>query len=208
MEKVILDTEALLKNRKNINALLLESNMSYYIFDFQIMVIQHWQLAISINKKKWQMSRLQQNGEEGLALLELDLMKSKKLLEHMKLELEMKDHETILEGIIGKDLLNRLTIPKDVKNAMVKLNTDSLKELGIRTIIPTEANLGMAKDALSSFELVYQTKLSCMELLNMFTYLMCGFTGHNFLLEMNKKRSDKYEIPNTWSKFNLQLIRL
>jgi hypothetical protein len=208
MEKVIIDTEALLKNKKNMKALLLESNRSYYVFDFQVMVIQHWQFALNMRKQKWQLNRLQQNEKEGLALLEFELMKSKRLLELMKLELEMKDHETILAGIIGKDLLNRLTIPKDMKNAMLKLNTYSLKELGIRTIIPAEANLGMAKDALSSFELVYQTKLSCMELLNMFTYLMCGFTGHNFLLEMNKKRFDKYEIPNTWSKFNLQLIRL
>jgi hypothetical protein len=208
MEKVILDTEALLRNRKNINALLAESDMSYYLFDFQVMVIQHWQFALNIGKLKRQLNRMHQNGEEGLALLELELMKSKRLLELMKLELEMKDHETILEGIIGKDLLKRLTIPEDIRNAMVKFEIDNLKVIGIKKLIPNETNLAMAKEALSSYEKVYNTKLTSAELLNLFTYLTCGFSGHKCFLESNKKRSDKYEIPNTWSKFNLQLIRL
>lgn len=208
MEKVILDTEALLGNRKNINALLAESNMSYYVFDFQIMLIQYWQFALNSNKLKWQLNRLQQHGEEGLALLELELMKSKKLLELMKLELEMKDHETILEGIIGKNLLKRLTIPKDMKNVMVKFEIDNLKAIGIKKLITNETNLSMAKEALSSYEKVYDMNLTNMELLNMFTYLMCGFSGHKFFLEMNKKENKEYEMPNTWSKFNLQLIKI
>lgn len=44
----------------------------------------------------------------------------------MKLELEMKDHETILQGYRGKDLLKRLTIPKNIRNAMVKFEIDDL----------------------------------------------------------------------------------
>jgi hypothetical protein len=126
----------------------------------------------------------------------------------MKLKLEMKDHEIILEGIIGKDLLNRLTIPKDMKNAIVKFEIDYLKAICIKKIIPNETNLRMANEALSNYEKVYDTKLTSMELLNMFTYLICGFSGHKFFLEMNKKCSDKYEMPNTWSKFNLQLIKI
>lgn len=208
MEKVILDTEALLKNKKNIDALLLESNMSYYVFDFQIMLIQYWQFALNSNKLKWQLNRLKQHGEEGLALLELELMKSKKLLELMKLELEMKDHETVLEGLIGKDFMKRLTLLKVMKNAMVKFEIDTLKGLGIKKLIPNETNLNMAKEAMSSYEKVYDIKLTSTELLNMFTYLMCGFSGHKFFLEMNKKETNKYEMPNTWSKFNLQLIKL
>lgn len=66
----------------------------------------------------------------------------------------------------------------------------------------------MANDALNSYEKVYDAKITSMELLNMFTYLMCGFSGQKFFLEMNKKENKEYEIPNTWSKFNLQLIRL
>lgn len=208
MEKVILDTEVLLKNRKKIDALLLESNMSYYVFDFQVMVIQHWQFALNISKLKWQLNRLQQNDDEGLALLEFELMKSKRLLELMKLELEMKDHKTILEGIIGKDLLKRLTLPKGMKNAMVKFEIDNLKVLGIKKLIPNETNLSMAKEALNSYEKVYDMHPISIELLNMFTYLICGFSRNKFFLEMNKKENKEYEMPNTWSKFNLQLIRL
>ena len=208
MEKVIIDTEALLKNTKNMKALLLESKESYYVFEFQVMAIQHWQFAMSINRKKWQLSRLQHNGEEGLALLELELMKSKYLIELMKLELEMKDHETVLEGLIGKDLMKRLTIPNEIKNAVMKFELDSLKEVGIKKIIPGATNLTMSTEALSSYEKVYDTQLTSKELLNMFTYLMCGFAGCKFFLEMNKKRFDKYEMPNTWSKFNLQLIKI
>jgi hypothetical protein len=81
MEKVIIDTEALLKSKKNMKALLLESNRSYYVFDFQVMVIQHWQFALNFSKLKWQLNRLQQYGEEGLALLELELVKSRKLID-------------------------------------------------------------------------------------------------------------------------------
>lgn len=63
MEKVILDTEALLKNRKNMKALLLESNRSYYAFDFQVMVaisalavcLKHQQAEMAIEQAttKW-----------------------------------------------------------------------------------------------------------------------------------------------------------
>jgi hypothetical protein len=208
MEKVIIDTEALLKNRKNIDALVLESNMSYYVFDFQVMVIQHWQFVLNISKLKWQLKSQKQNGEEGFELMEFELMKSKRLLELMKLELEMKDHETVLEGLIGKDLMKRLTIPNEIKNAIMKFEIDNLKVIGIKKLIHSKTYAAMAKEALSSYEKVYDTKLTSTELLNMFTYLMCGFSGHKFFLELNKKRDDKYDIPNTWSKFNLQLNKI
>lgn len=135
-------------------------------------------------------------------------MKSKKQLELMKLELEMKDHETILEEIIGKNMLNSLTIPVDIKKAIMKFEIDNLKDIGIKKLIGSYINFGITKEAVSSFEKVYDIKLTSMELLNMLTYLMCGFSGIKFFLEMNKKHFDKYVISNTWSKFNLQLIKI
>lgn len=199
MEKVIIDTVVLLKHLES-PSLLSESNFAVCVFDFQIEIIKFWKLNLRISKINRLLRGLNHTTDVGFALDELEYNQSKFNQELIKCIADLEILETNFELIFGTNLLSKLKLPYELRYSVNKFDLDVIKLFKIKVLIVDKREFEMVMTSVRSYEEVYATSLTKIELLNMLAYLCCGYKGIRFLLEKIK--------ADDWSKHHLQLIKI
>jgi hypothetical protein len=207
MEKVIIDTVVLLKHLES-PGLLSKSNLTLCVFDFQIEIIKFWKLNLRISKIKQLLCDLKHTTDEGFALNELEYNQSKLNQELIKCISDLEILESNFELIFGANLLSKLKLPYELRYSVNKFELDAIKLFKIKVLIADKKEFEMIMATIRSYEDVYGTSLSKTELLNMLSYLCCGFKGIRFLLEKIKTENNQSKESNDWSKHHLQLIKI
>lgn len=208
MEKVIIDTDVLVKQHIDSFGLLSQTNLDVCVFDFQIEIIKFWKLNLRISKIKKLLRGLKHNTDEGFALDELEYNQSKLNQELIKCISDLEILESNFELIFGSNLLSKLKLPYELRYSVNKFELDTIKLFKIKVLIADKKEFEMVMATIRSYEEVYGTSLSKMELLNMLSYLCCGFKGIRFLLEKIKTENKQSKSSNDWSKHHLQLIKI
>jgi hypothetical protein len=199
-EKVILDTEVLVKIKVNSNliAQISDSRMEACVFDFQVLLIQNWQITLRRNKLNHQLRKLKQVDEDIETINEMEQMLSK-----LNSELEQRNEFFIKH--FGDDTFCRLNMPLKLKYHINRFDCKLLREMGIKILVTEKRNFAMAIESLNNYEEVYKSTFSNEEFLNKISYLNCGFAGIRLFLE---QKPPHFEKPNLWSTFNLELVKV
>ncbi len=207
MEKVIIDTVVLLKHLES-PGLLSKSNLTVCVFDFQIEIIKFWKLNLRISKIKRLLHGLKRTTDEGFALNELEYNQSKLNQELIKCISDLEILESNFELIFGANLLSKLKLPYELRYSVNKFELDAIKLFRIKVLIVDKKEFEIVMTSIRSYEEVYATLLTNIKLLNMLSYLCCGYKGIPFLLEKTKMENKQCKNSNDWSKHHLQLIKI
>jgi hypothetical protein len=208
MEKVIIDTDVLVKQMIDSFVLLSHSNLDVCVFDFQIEIIKYWKLNLRISKIKRLIRGLKHTTDEGFALDELEYNQSKLNQELIQCIADLEILETNFELIFGTNLLSKLKLPYELRYSVNKFELEAIKLFKIKVLIVDKGEFEMVMTSIRSYEEVYATSLTKIELLNMLSYLCCGFRGIRFLLEKLKTEDKQNRKSNDWSNHHLQLIKI
>lgn len=208
MEKVIIDTDVLVKQMKDGFGILSQTNLDICVFDFQIEIIKFWKLSLRISKIKRLLRGLKHTADEGFAQDELEYNQSKLNQELMKCISDLEILESNFKLMFGTNLLSKLKLPHELRYSVNKFEFDTVKLFKIKVLIVDKREFEMVMTSIHSYEKVYPTSFTKIELLNMLSYLCCGFKGIRFLLEKIKTENDQKQLSNDWSKHHLQLIKI
>ena len=207
MEKVVIDTVVLLKHLESSN-LFSENNLIVCVFDFQVEIIKFWKLNLRISKIRRLLRGLKHTTDEGFVLDEIEYNQSKLNHELIKCISDLEVLENNFELIFGTNLLSKLKLPYELRYSVNKFELEAIKHFKIKVLIADKREFEMVMTSIHSYEEVYGTSLSKTELLNMLSYLCCGYKGIRFLLEKIKTENNQNKESNDWSKLHLQLIKI
>lgn len=208
MEKVIIDTDVLVKQMIDGSGLLSQTNLDVCVFDFQIEIIKFWKLNLRISKIKRLLRGLEHTADVGFPLDELEYNQSKLNQELIKCISDLEILESNFELIFGTNLLSKLKLPYELRYSVNKFELDAIKLFKIKVLIVDKREFEMVMTSICSYEEVYAASLTKIELLNMLSYLCCGYKGIRFLLEKIKTENKQSKNSKDWSKHHLQLINI
>ncbi len=208
MEKVIIDTDVLVKQMIDSFGLLSQTNLDVCVFDFQIEIIKFWKLNLRISRIKRLLHGLKHTADEGFAQDELEYNQSKLNQDLIKCISDLEILESNFELIFGTNLLSKLKLPYELRYSVNKFELDAIKLFKVKILIVDKREFEMVMTSIRSYEEVYATSLTTIELLNMLSYLCCGYKGIRFLLEKIKTENNQNKESNDWNKHHLQLIKI